>query len=258
MSMMRRDFWMLAFLLLLPACKPRSELLTWELVEAHAHDTDCYTQGLEFHGELLFESGGQYGESKLRRVDPKTGDVLMERKLPAQIFSEGLTVVGDELWLLTWKAGKAYVFDRESFELKHTHTYEGEGWGLAWNGQELIMSNGCGTLTLRDPKDFSIKGEIKVTRDGKPQENLNELEYDDGVMHDRIYANVYQKDEIVQIDPASGEITGVIELSSLRQEFEFDDAQELNGIALHPETGNLWVTGKYWPKMFEIKLKKSR
>ena len=253
MIVMRRSLLILLPLLILPACKPKGEPLAWELVETHPHQADCYTQGLEFVGDALYESGGKYGESKLRRVDPKTAEVLKERELPAQIFSEGLTVVGDKLWLLTWKAGKAYVFDRESFELKTTHSYKGEGWGLAWDGKQLIMSDGSSTLTLRDPKDFSVNGEIQVTRNGKPQDQLNELEYVNGV----VYANIYKKDEIVRIDAKSGKVTGVLELSELRDRLVEEEtrAEVLNGIAHHPETGHLWVTGKYWSQMFEIKLK---
>ena len=184
----------------------------------------------------------------------KTGEVLKERSLPAQIFSEGLTVVGDDLWLLTWKAGKAYVFDRETFELKTTHTYEGEGWGLAWDGEYLVMSDGSNKLTLRDPKDFSVKGEVEVMLEGKPKEALNELEYVDGV----IYANVYEEDLIVRIDAKSGAVTGVLELGELRKKMtdEKGKAEVLNGIARHPDTGHLWVTGKYWSEMFEIRLTK--
>ena len=154
---------------------------------------------------------------------------------------------------MTWESGKAFVFDRETFELKHTHSYEGEGWGLAWNGEHLVMSNGSNILTFRDPKDFSVKSEVVVTLNGKPQDYLNELEYVDGV----VYANIYQEDIIVRIDLKSGAITGVLELSELRKKLtdEKGIAEELNGIARHPDTGHLWVTGKYWSEMFEIKLK---
>lgn len=239
-------------LLLLGACRSKTTPLAYELVVIHPHDAGCYTQGLEFHGGLMLESGGGYGESVLRRVDPRTGEVLQERWLPATIFAEGLTLVGDDLWLLTWKAGKAYVFDRDSFELKRTHSYRGEGWGLAWDGKHLIMSNGSSKLTLRDPADFSVRGQLVVTRGGMPQDQLNELEYVDGV----IYANLYQKDEIVRIDAGSGEVTGVLDLSALRGRLNppGGDAEVLNGIARHPETGHLWVTGKLWPQVFEIRV----
>lgn len=253
MAMMHRALIIFLPVILFSACKPKPKPLEWEVVGVYPHQTDCYTQGLEFYKGALFESGGQYGESKLRRVESKTGEVLRERRLPAQIFSEGLTVVGDDLWLLTWKAGKAYVFDRETFELKATHHFEGEGWGLAWNGEQLIMSNGTNKLMLRNPQDFSIEGEIEVMREGKPQSALNELEYVDG----EIYANIYQHDIIVRVDAKNGNVTGVLELSELRKQLtdKKDAAEVLNGIAHHPETGHLWVTGKNWSEMFEIKLK---
>lgn len=255
MQAMQQWWIILAGVLALGACKPRSESLAYEVMAVHPHLTDCYTQGLEFHDGLLLESGGQYGESKLRQVDPKTGEVLKERRLPAQIFSEGLTVVGNELWLLTWKAGKAYVLDRESFELKRTHTYQGEGWGIAYDGEQLIMSDGSSKLTLRDPMDFSVKGQIEVTRDGKPQDNLNELEFVDGV----IYANVYQIDEVLRIEAKSGIVTGVLDLSALRDKLTVEKGKDevLNGIAHHPQTGHLWVTGKYWSEIFEIRVPSS-
>ena len=253
MQGMNRSLFILLPLLLLVGCKPRSESLGWELVAVHPHQTDCYTQGLEFDEGLLLESGGQYGESKLRRMDPISAEVLKERRLPAQVFSEGLTVIGDELWLLTWHEGKAYVFDRETFALKRTYNYEGEGWGLAYDGNQLIMSDGSNKLTFRDPKNFAVKREIEVMREGEPQKALNELEYVNGV----IYANVYDKDIIVRIDAKSGHVTGVIELSALRSKLTKGRGKEevLNGIAHHPDTGHLWVTGKYWSEMFEIRLK---
>jgi len=250
MTGMLRWLAMGASLLLLVGCKSKTTQLSHELVAEHAHDSGCYTQGLEFREGFLLESAGQYGESKIRRVNPRTLEVLQERSLPAAIFAEGLTVLKGELWLLTWKEGKAYVFDAASFDLLRTHNYEGEGWGICTDGQKLFMSNGSNILRLRDPGDFSVLGEIRVTCNGKPQHHLNELEFHDG----SIYANVYQKDEIVRIDAASGEVTGVIDLSALRGKFSWAKAEQLNGIARHPETGHLWVTGKYWPKMFEIKL----
>lgn len=253
MSLMIRWSAMAFGLLLMAGCRSKTTSLAHELVAIHPHDAGCYTQGLEFHEGLLLESGGGYGESVLRRVDPKTGEVLQERWLPATIFAEGLTVVGDDLWLLTWKAGKAYVFDRESFELKRTHSYQGEGWGIAWDGRHLIMSNGSSKLTLRDPADFSVRGQLVVTRAGMPQDQLNELEYVDGV----IYANLYQQDEIVRIDAGSGEVTGVLDLSSLRKKLTnpSGEAEVLNGIARDPKSGHLWVTGKYWSEIFEVRLK---
>jgi len=253
MRAMRRWIPIALGLLLLAGCKSKVAPLSYELVATHPHDAGCYTQGLEFADGLLLESGGGYGESVLRRVDPGTGEVLQERWLPATVFAEGLTLLNGELWLLTWKEGKAYVFDPESFELLRTHTYEGEGWGLTHDGTHLVMSNGSAVLQWRNPKDFSLVRELKVTRGGRQQDQLNELEYVDGM----ILANIYEKDEVVRIDADSGKVTGVIDLSELRKKLDppGGEAEVLNGIARHPDTGNYWITGKYWPQVFEVRMK---
>lgn len=251
MGVMLRWIPMSLALLLVAGCKPKTLEIGYEVVAEHPHDTGCYTQGLEFLGGMLLESGGQYGESNVRRVEPETGKVFKQRDFPASIFAEGLTVFDDKLWLLTWEQETCYVLKLDTFELIHRFNYKGEGWGICTNGSELIMSDGSSTLFVRNPKDFSLVRKIEVTLEGRPRDQLNELEWVDGV----IYANIYQQDEIVRIDPDSGQITGVMDLSALREKFDFEDAEELNGIAHDPKTGHLWVTGKYWPKMFEIELK---
>jgi len=236
--------------LLLFGCKPKGKALSYELIKTHPHDVACYTQGLEFNGGDLLESGGRYGESNVRRVNPQTGEVLQSRKIPGLMFAEGITVLNGELWLLTWKEKIALVFDPKTFELLRRHSYEGEGWGITHDGSRLIMSNGSSTLSIRDPKDFKVIKEIEVTRDGRPVEAINELEYVDG----EIFANIYTKDEIVRIDAESGKVTGVLDLSALRDRLVQGKtaAEELNGIAHDRKTGHLWVTGKRWPQMFEI------
>jgi len=231
-------------------CKPKGKALSYELIKTHPQDVACYTQGLEFNGGDLLESGGRYGESNVRRVNPQTGEVLQSRKIPGLMFAEGITVLNGELWLLTWKEKIALVFDPKTFELLRRHSYEGEGWGITHDGSRLIMSNGSSTLSIRDPKDFKVIKEIEVTRDGRPVEAINELEYVDG----EIFANIYTKDEIVRIDAESGKVTGVLDLSALRDRLVQGKtaAEELNGIAHDRKTGHLWVTGKRWPQMFEI------
>lgn len=240
----------LMLVLLLIGCKPKGNALSYELIQSHPHDSTCYTQGLEFDGETLLESGGKYGESDVRRVNPQTGEVLQSRKIPSLMFAEGVTVLNGELWLLTWKEKIALVLDPKTFELLRRHSYEGEGWGITHDGSRLIMSNGSSTLTIRDPKDFKVIKEIQVTRDGRPIEGINELEYVDG----EIFANIYTKDEIVRIDAESGKVTGVLDLSALRGQLVQGKtaAEELNGIAHDRTTGHLWVTGKHWSKIFEI------
>lgn len=238
--------------LLLAACRPAGHRLDHEVVASHPHDSGCYTQGLEFHGGQLLESGGTYGGSNVRRVDPATGKVLRQRDLPDSVFAEGLTVLGGELWLLTWKAGVVYVLDPQNFELLRRHRYDGEGWGITHDGRHLIMSNGSSRLAVRDPRDFSLLREVPVTERGAPVGQLNELEWVDG----QVLANIYTEDRIVRIDPESGMVTGQLELGALRKQLgeSSNPPEELNGIARNPETGHLWVTGKYWPVVHELRV----
>ena len=226
--------------------------LTYEIVSVIPHDPDAYTQGLQIAGGRLLESTGQYGQSSVREVNRENGAILRKRNLPAHVFGEGLTLIGDELWVITWQEKTAYVLDPSSFRTLRNHTYEGEGWGLTHNGSELIMSDGSATLKFRSPKDMAVKKSLSVTEQGRPQKQLNELEFIKG----SIFANVYTTDRIARIDPDSGEITGWLDLSALRAQLPKPNrAEALNGIAYDAETGNLLVTGKYWPRMFEIKLR---
>lgn len=243
----------LLLVVLVLGCKPKARPMSYELIRTHPHDVGCYTQGLEFAGGELLESGGKYGESSVRRVNPQTGEVLQSRKIPGLMFAEGLTVLNGELWLLTWKEKTALVLDPKTFELLRRHSYEGEGWGIAHDGSRLFMSNGSSKLSIRDPKDFKVIKEIDVTRDGRPIQGINELEYVDG----EIFANIYTKDEIVRIDVESGKVTQVVNLSALRGLLTPQElvAEELNGIAYDRTTGHLWVTGKHWSQMFEIVVK---
>jgi glutaminyl-peptide cyclotransferase len=236
--------------LLLIGCEKSAKIMDYTLVSSKPHDDKCYTQGLEFYKGNLLESAGRYGESNLRLVEPATGKVLRQRALPRTVFAEGLTLVNGELWLLTWKEQVAYVFNPETFELIRRHTYEGEGWGLTHDGEHLIMSNGSNHLTFRNPKDFSVVKGIDVTENGKPVDQINELEWVDG----HIWANIYKSDRMVCIDAKSGKVTRVVNGADLRARLPQDEkrAEEFNGIAHDPATGHLWVTGKYWPTMYEI------
>lgn len=236
---------------LLLACCERSTELSYKVVREVPHDPECYTQGLEFSGGKLFESGGQYGSSSLREVNPHTGEILRKRPVSARIFAEGLTVLGGELFQLSWKENTVTVIDPQTFKFLRSHRYEGEGWGLCNNGQELIMSNGSNELTFRSPKDFSVIRVLEVSDVGKPLALLNELEWADGA----IFANIYLTDRIARISPTSGKVTGWLDLSALRSRLPMPNkAEALNGIAQTPRTGHLLVTGKYWPKQFEIEL----
>jgi glutaminyl-peptide cyclotransferase len=239
-----------AFAILLTACKKPAEL-TYQIVSTRPHDPECYTQGLEFSGGRLFESGGHYGKSTLREVNPTTGEVLRKRPMAASVFAEGLTILNGELFNLTWKENTAYVIEPDTFKFLRTHTYKGEGWGLTNDGKLLIMSDGTNQLKFVNPKDFSVSKTLDVTDGDRPVEQLNELEYVKG----EIFANIYTTDRIVRISPESGKVTGWLDLSALRKQLPRPhQAEVLNGIAHDPATGNFLVTGKLWPKMFEIRI----
>ena len=235
-----------------PAAKtpPAIESLKVKVLATHPHDPTCYTQGLVWRSGELYESCGQYGQSSLRRVDPKSGAVRQKVAVPAQYFAEGLALVGERLLQLTWREGLAFEYDRKSFEKRREIPYQGEGWGLSYDGKRLVMSDGSDRLTLRDPVTFQPTGELQVKREGVPVERVNELE----CVGDAIYANVWMTDEILRIDAATGRITGSIDASGLLTPEEKEKADVLNGIAWNPETHRFWITGKDWPKMFEVEL----
>lgn len=223
----------------------------YRVVAEYPHDSGAYTQGLDIHEGALYEGTGLNGESTLRLVDLATGEVLRATELDEQYFGEGIVVVDDRIYQLTWKAGEAFVYDRDSFDVIDTFTYPTEGWGLTYHDGRLIMSDGTSRITFRDPATFEEVGAIDVTYRGAPVPSLNELEYIDG----EIWANVYGSDFIVKIDPASGEVTGWIDLRGLLSEeerAELGPGEVLNGIAQDPATGQIFVTGKRWPKMYEI------
>ncbi|NJM36856.1 MAG: glutaminyl-peptide cyclotransferase [Akkermansiaceae bacterium] len=248
------------FLLLLAASvftgcqKSQPDQLTYQVVSVRHHEADAYTQGLQLLGNnRLFESTGQYGESTLRELEASTGKVIRKRPMAKNVFGEGLAIIGQEMWVLTWKEKTAYVYELDTFKPIRNHPYEGEGWGLTTDGKQLIMSNGSSELKFINPVDFSITKTLEV-KDGKRSvEKLNELEWIDG----QIYANVYLTDKIARISPTDGHVTGWLDLAGLRQQLTAPHkAEVLNGIAHDSSTGNLLVTGKYWPQMFEIKVGK--
>jgi glutamine cyclotransferase len=233
-----------------PAAVPAPpERLAVQIVSVRPHDPEAFTQGLLLHGGSLYESDGNYGKSSLREVDPKTGAVQRKVAVPPEYFAEGLALVDDRLIQLTWKEEKALVYNRANFKPVGEFRYDGEGWGLCWDGARIVMSDGSDRLTFRDPKTFATLSTLNITRDGKPVPELNELECVDGV----VWANVWQTDEILRIDPRDGRVTGVVDASGLLTPEERQKTDVLNGIAWDPTAKTFLITGKLWPKMFEVR-----
>jgi glutamine cyclotransferase len=220
------------------------------VVAVHPHDPRAFTQGLVFHAGRLFESLGLEGRSALREVELASGRVLREVRLSPEEFGEGLALVGDRLVQLTWRNGVAHRWRITDLTPAGAHRYAGEGWGLAYDGRRLIQSDGSATLTFRAPEDFSVLGTLGVRRDGRPEPYLNELELADGAL----YANLWQSDEIVRIELASGEVRAVWSAAGLLSEAERAGTDVLNGIAWNPGARRFYLTGKLWPKLFEVEL----
>lgn len=226
------------------------QTFTVEVVARHPHDRTSYTQGLLWAAPFLYESSGGYGESRLRRSRLGEESPLELLTLEDEVFGEGLAQVGDRLYQLTWKEGLLYVYSREPLVLLEERRYQGFGWGLTFDGESLVMSDGSHVLTFRDPETFDVERRLEVRRRGALQADLNELEFVDGA----VWANVYQTDEIVRIDPESGAVTAILDASGLLTREERRTAEVLNGIAYRPESETFLITGKYWPHLFEVRL----
>ncbi len=222
----------------------------YRVVHTYPHDPQAFTQGLVFRDGFLFESTGLAGRSSLRKVRLETGEVLQQRNLDSQHFAEGLADWRDRLIQLTWRSGIGFVYDMTTFDPRRTFPYSGEGWGLARDANRLIMSDGTATLRFLDPDSLAEVGRLTVTEDGSPLQNLNELEVVKGV----IYANLWQTDDIAMIDARSGQVTGRIDLTGLLTPQERAGVDVLNGIAYDAANDRLFVTGKLYPRLFEIKI----
>ncbi len=229
---------------------------TYTVVRAYPHDREAFTQGLAYlgNGELI-EGTGLNGRSSLRRVRLETGEVIQRYDLDSDYFGEGVAVLEGRVYQLTWQSGLGFVYDLNTFALLHTFSYTTEGWGLTHDGRRLIMSDGSDTLYFLDPATLTTSGSLRVHAEATPVTRLNELEYLNGW----VYANVWQTDRIVKIDPATGRVAAWLDLSGL---LSADDRAQsvdvLNGIAYDAATDRLFVTGKLWPKLFEIKLQSVR
>lgn len=223
---------------------------TYEIVASYPHDPSAFLQGLVWHDGGFYESTGLYGKSTLRRVAFPSGEVLKSVSLDKEFFGEGLALVGDHLIQLTWRSKRAFIYDRESFALIGEFPYETEGWGLAYDGSCLILSDGSDTLFFYDPHTYQQTRSLNVTLDGRPLKDLNELEFIRG----EVWANVWHTDIIVRIDPASGQVVGVLDLAGILQDTRRDNDDVLNGIAYDPAADRIFVSGKRWPLIFEIRV----
>lgn len=224
---------------------------TYRIKNVYPHDESAYTQGLYMLDGALYEGTGQYGASALRRVDLETGRVGREVKLPENVFGEGIAQLDGKIYQLTWREGRAFVYDARTFERLSEFRYTGEGWGLTTDGKRLYMSDGTSRIRVLDPATFREEGDLVVIRDGRAVEALNELEWIDG----EIWANVFMTNEIVRIDPESGRVTGVVDLTGILPPADHTPKTDvLNGIAWDSVANRIFVTGKNWKKLFEIEV----
>ena len=234
-----------------PAIVDPATRYTYTVDNTFPHDTAAFTQGLAVVGDTLYESTGNYGLSSLRKVVLQTGEGEQIRRLSSTIFGEGLALYDDKIIQLTWKSGVGFIYDRRTFDMIRSVAYPGEGWGITYDGERFVMSDGSSTLYFRDKVTFEELGRVIVRDEDSQVRYLNELEFVKG----EIYANIWQEDRIARIDPASGRVTAWIDLEGLLQpESARTGADVLNGIAWDAVSDRLYVTGKYWPSLYEIRL----
>jgi len=222
----------------------------YQIQHVYPHDPRAFTQGLQYLDGVLYEGTGQIGQSSIRKVALETGTVLQKRDVAPPHFGEGITVWKSDLIELTWQTNVAFVYDKKTFEPRRSFKYSGEGWGLTQDGTSLIMSDGTDELRVLDPATFAERRRIKVTAAGAPLRNLNELE----VVKGEIFANVWQTDYIARIAPDTGKVAAYIDLRGLLTPGERANTDVLNGIAYDAAHDRLFITGKWWPKLFEIKV----
>lgn len=224
---------------------------SYKIEDVTPHIISAYTQGFFYHEGFFYESTGQYGSSMIAKVDMTTGKILKSQALQRSYFGEGACIHNGLIYQLTWTQNTCFVYDAQTFNLLGTRRYNREGWGLTTDGKDLIMSDGTSTLYIMDPETLLDKRSVKVTLSGKEVGYLNELEYIEG----EVWANIYMSDEIVRIDPTTGKVTGVIDLKGiLPVSLRKPTTDVLNGIAYDPQTKSIWITGKYWPRVYKISL----
>lgn len=222
----------------------------YTIVHTYPHDREAFTQGLQVVDGVFYEGTGLNGRSSIRKVRIETGEVLQKREVPAQYFGEGITVRGGELFQLTWQSGVALVYDRVTFAPKRQLTYTGEGWGLTQDASSLIMSDGTEFLRVLNPSTFAEQRRIRVSVGGAPLKNLNELEYVKG----EVFANVWQTDYVARVDPKTGAVNGYIDFRGLLSPREREATDVLNGIAYDETSDRLFITGKLWPRVYEVRI----
>jgi glutamine cyclotransferase len=229
--------------------------IAYEILATHPHDRSSFTQGLIVDGEVITETSGLYGKSFLLQYHAYSGDVLQRVDLPKDIFAEGITRFHDQLFMLTWHAGKAFVFDAHTLDHQQTLAYSGQGWGITHDGTHLITSNGSDTLSFRHADDFSVAHTLQVTDSQRSWDQLNELEF----AHGYIWANVWQVPLILAINPQTGKVEGILDLTELDRANNHTPGQSvLNGIAYDSQRDAYWVTGKLWPNRYLMRLERPK
>jgi glutamine cyclotransferase len=234
-----------------PAARVKAKDYTFKIIKEFPHDEEAYTQGLFWHEGYLYEGTGQNGHSELRKVELATGKVVKSVKLAGRFFGEGIALLGNSIYQLTWTEGRAFVYDAETFRQTRSVSYDGEGWGLTTDGEKLYMSDGSETIYVRDPDTFAEERAITVVADRRNVYYINEMEWIDG----EIWANIYTYNEIVRIDPATGNVTGIIDFSGIQSSSDRHSGDDVfNGIAYDSATGNIYVTGKLWNKVYQVEI----
>lgn len=235
----------------LAACAQAPEIIRPEIVAEYPHDPQAFTQGLFIHGGELFESTGRVGQSSLRRVDLESGRVEQSVAIAPPVFGEGSARIGDEIFMLSWVSERGFIFDADTFEQIDSFSYPGEGWGLTFDGTNLILSDGTPELRFLDPQTMTLSHTVNVTMNGRPIRRLNELEWINGM----IWANIWETRSIVRINPETGVVDAMIDLSALvPAEVAGRRDAVANGIAWNADTGQIFITGKLWPVLYEIRL----